>query len=98
MFKAIYLFVTLLAFVIPSLIGHKLSIDNAGMMFFLRDKVVIILLTGFVIKTTEMCGWTKAIFMMMLVVCLLYIFSFIADVERKESSLFNYVIEKEDGE
>ena len=97
MYKAIYLFITLLVFIIPSFIGHQFSIDNSAMMFFMRDKVVIILLVGFIIKTTEVCGWTKAMFLLVLVVSILYIFSFIVGGEKEEIRLLNYVIEKEDG-
>lgn len=79
----------------PSFIGHLLTTDNASILYFLRDKVAMILQA--ILILILVCNdkpFKKHIAVIMLVVSVWFLINFYVVDGEEKSGYFNYVIEK----
>lgn len=97
MFNAPFVLLTLLVYIAPSFVGHMLSVDDALIMFFMRDKVVIFLVTCLVIKELPAKSpFTRGFCVLILIASVVYVVNFMA-IEATEESFYNWVSEKDNG-
>ena len=84
----------------PSLIGHKFSLDDAYVMFFVRDKLVIFLLLCLICCDHPWKNWTGSLtnwlLVLMLVVSALFLGNFLVTTVEV-GNVFNYVNEWNNG-
>ena len=98
MSKLILLLIALLVQIVPSFVGHLLSVDGAFTMYYLSDKLVILVLISCIIKSIKpVKSFTMLLGVLVLIAGLALLGNFLVIKEPYQHDLFNNVSEKANG-